>query len=208
VKKLKLFLVILLVSGLAPTTFAYNIFDGTVSSGAFTDFKNYCKNCPTSSLLSENFEDTSLVSGLAINSGFSLTTYGTSFHVADGTLEDIINNGLNYNTSFSYNAMYGFGGFFNLNGPGGPGTGIAVYADGVFVDQISNIIADQFWGFYSPTPFSTVVFKEGTLSGSQETYYSVDLAMCVTQPVPIPAAAWLLGSGLIGLVGIRRRFKK
>jgi hypothetical protein len=27
-------------------------------------------------------------------------------------------------------------------------------------------------------------------------------------PVPIPAAVWLLGSGLIGLVGIRRRFKK
>jgi len=26
-------------------------------------------------------------------------------------------------------------------------------------------------------------------------------------PVPIPAAAWLLGSGLIGLIGLRRRFK-
>ena len=27
-------------------------------------------------------------------------------------------------------------------------------------------------------------------------------------PVPIPAAVWLLGSGLLGLVGIRRKFKK
>jgi hypothetical protein len=27
------------------------------------------------------------------------------------------------------------------------------------------------------------------------------------KPVPIPAAFWLLGSGLIGLVGVRRRFK-
>ncbi|MGD0237052.1 MAG: VPLPA-CTERM sorting domain-containing protein [Syntrophorhabdales bacterium] len=27
-------------------------------------------------------------------------------------------------------------------------------------------------------------------------------------PVPIPAAVWLLGSGLIGLAGIRRRFRK
>jgi hypothetical protein len=24
-------------------------------------------------------------------------------------------------------------------------------------------------------------------------------------PVPIPAAVWLLGSGLLGLIGIRRR---
>ncbi len=27
-------------------------------------------------------------------------------------------------------------------------------------------------------------------------------------PVPIPGAVWLLGSGLLGLIGIRRRFKK
>lgn len=27
-------------------------------------------------------------------------------------------------------------------------------------------------------------------------------------PVPIPAAFWLLGSGLVGLIGIRRRYKK
>ena len=29
-----------------------------------------------------------------------------------------------------------------------------------------------------------------------------------TAPVPIPGAMWLLGSGLVGLVGIRRRFQK
>jgi hypothetical protein len=29
-----------------------------------------------------------------------------------------------------------------------------------------------------------------------------------TKPVPIPAAAWLLGTGLAGLVGIRRKMKK
>jgi len=26
-------------------------------------------------------------------------------------------------------------------------------------------------------------------------------------PVPIPGAIWLLGSGLIGIIGIRRKFK-
>jgi hypothetical protein len=34
-----------------------------------------------------------------------------------------------------------------------------------------------------------------------------DLNFRVT-PVPVPAAVWLLGSGLIGLIGIRRRSKK
>lgn len=29
----------------------------------------------------------------------------------------------------------------------------------------------------------------------------------MSQPVPIPAAAWLLGSGLLGLMGLRRRFQ-
>jgi hypothetical protein len=37
---------------------------------------------------------------------------------------------------------------------------------------------------------------------------NVGVSVTNFQPVPIPAAFWLLGSGLVGLVGIRRRFKK
>ncbi|MDY6950660.1 MAG: VPLPA-CTERM sorting domain-containing protein [Thermodesulfobacteriota bacterium] len=37
---------------------------------------------------------------------------------------------------------------------------------------------------------------------------SLDMAFVITgEPVPVPPAVWLLGSGLIGLVGIRRRYK-
>ena len=35
---------------------------------------------------------------------------------------------------------------------------------------------------------------------------SLDMAFVITgEPVPIPGAVWLLGSGLIALVGLRRR---
>jgi len=35
-----------------------------------------------------------------------------------------------------------------------------------------------------------------------------DMTFELMGPVPIPAAVWLLGSGLVGLVGIRRKFNK
>jgi len=44
-------------------------------------------------------------------------------------------------------------------------------------------------------------FTQGSANGSRDT-------IIVANVVPIPAAVWLLGSGLIGIVGLRRRFKK
>ena len=43
-------------------------------------------------------------------------------------------------------------------------------------------------------------------TGINEVYF--DLVTLTKTPVPIPPSVWLLGSGLIGLVGLRRRFKK
>lgn len=46
--------------------------------------------------------------------------------------------------------------------------------------------------------------REDTYSGgTRHPYLYIEY-----QPIPIPAAAWLLGSGLIGLVAVRRRFTK
>lgn len=35
--------------------------------------------------------------------------------------------------------------------------------------------------------------------------FSYTQSMYLNQPVPVPAAVWLFGSGLIGLIGVARR---
>jgi hypothetical protein len=65
-----------------------------------------------------------------------------------------------------------------------------------------------FVGFTSDTPITSVAFTE---QGYGMDIISFELGTAnppVTAPVPIPAAVWLLGTGLVGLVGIRRRLKK
>jgi hypothetical protein len=52
--------------------------------------------------------------------------------------------------------------------------------------------------------------NSGSLPGTKEGLGGIIITdFCYnSQPVPIPAAVWLLGSGLIGLIGIRRKVTK
>lgn len=44
--------------------------------------------------------------------------------------------------------------------------------------------------------------------GTNSNIYKISHVGTVASPVPVPAAAWLLGAGLIGLVGVRRKSRK
>lgn len=45
----------------------------------------------------------------------------------------------------------------------------------------------------------------GTSTGSAGGYYAIAMISAPPEPVPIPTAAWLMGSGLIGLIAVARR---
>ena len=66
-------------------------------------------------------------------------------------------------------------------------------------------------------PISGIVGQEGPNSAppaqlamwiNQSYGGNYEINLSSTAPVPIPGAIWLLGTGLIGIVGIRRKFKK
>jgi hypothetical protein len=94
--------------------------------------------------------------------------------------------------------------------PGAPFPFITGSYDGSFVVG-GGVLAGTFTGMIldgpevAPTLTGDVTFLNGSTGKLEMTLASTSLAGKLGAIVPIPAAAWLFGSGIIGLIGIARR---
>jgi hypothetical protein len=155
-----------------------------------------------------NTSTTEDFSDAALNAGVTVVSDAGS--VSGGVWSDrLVPSG--DSTTFSFaSAIFGFGGDWDLAGPGGQGTGIAftltLLAGGteVLTTEIPQTTAGTFWGFVTDVAFTDVLLTAGTQIGSAETFYLDNMAYS-SSPVPVPAAVWLFGSGLLGLLGVRRK---
>ncbi len=94
------------------------------------------------------------------------------------------------------------------------------FAFGYFFDQVgmggppelpsSVLLPGTYTGFFGSTSemqsaFSAIVYQQNGVDGDGEPIYISSILTGQTSSVPVPATAWLLASGIISLVGLRRR---
>ncbi|MDX2487444.1 MAG: VPLPA-CTERM sorting domain-containing protein [Gammaproteobacteria bacterium] len=138
--------------------------------------------------------------------GFGITYAGADAFMQSQTV-DISTAGL-YEFSVDANALTGT---VNLsNSPTIPRPlldgAFQLFAGSVFSSSNAVFTTDG-WATYTWTTTLDVGQIDVGLRNSQSAVYSIAYDNFTITAVPVPAAIWLFGSGLIGLIGIARRKK-
>jgi hypothetical protein len=76
-----------------------------------------------------------------------------------------------------------------------------------WVDQVFLLPESLYSAIYGGSWSLQLVLKE-TTTGTDKLWVDQSVLSGTYVATPIPAAAWLLGSGLLGLVGVRRKTSK
>lgn len=128
---------------------------------------------------------------------------GWTTHVTDGTSVDIE---LIYEDDWSFSTINS-GLFFDFDGP----YGFEMHGNWATEVSGNDDVFDVYLDSNFNEQYASLTWNPDTGTGSFDILGSNDAAsgILVSGPsaVPIPAAVWLLGSGLIGLIGIRRKSK-
>ena len=149
--------------------------------------------------------------------GIALASWSASFPGDDG----VGNNGIHYNYDMIKSYIVTAGETFASPGITGQKAGWTVQNIGPAQVNMSGPAEGGSFGWTYNFAGATIptlltvdyyVYANNVNTGAFEIYFRngnwtyPDYKAIPT--VPIPAAAWLLGSGLLGLVAVRRRFKK
>jgi len=94
-----------------------------------------------------------------------------------------------------------------------PNTGYDHYDYGVYEQTVTHIDPDEInYYFFNSTNYRIKMWPGPHISidasYASSTYGAWVVAGATGSPVPVPGAVWLLGSGFIGLIGLRKKLKK
>jgi hypothetical protein len=133
---------------------------------------------------------------LASTSSTSVVDGSAVFGQLPGNVVFANTNGTNdYNHAIHFGTNLNFNLLFAANNFGAPAGGSSTFSLGLFSDE----------GGLAPLATSTGTLFTIDLNNNATTTVQTLANGVTATPTPIPAAFWLLGSGLFGLVGIRRR---
>ena len=148
----------------------------------------------------------------ASDGAHSVDMSGTSLGTIETTFATII--GTTYDVSFAMAGNSGGAGpaVKTLNASVTSATQ-SVFSGNFLFDTASTSYTNMGWTNYifqftALGETSTLEFIDLSTGGSNNAGAALDNIIVSTTPVPVPATIWLIGSGLAGLAGVRRRIKK
>jgi hypothetical protein len=191
--KIKL-LVIAVIMFAASSAFASLSYNVNIDTSSVIDWDGYLyfQYVPVNAADSTATVSSFVTDGLLASASSSSVVDGSAVTgTLPGTVVFANTNGINdYNHGIHFGNNINFLLSFSDPAPGGVAGGSSTFSLGGYLDEA---------GTQGYTLFTVDLNNDGTT-----TVQTMVNEASVT-PTPIPAAAWLLGSGLMGLVGIRRR---
>ena len=219
---------------LAPESYFYPQAQTTFSSGSAElvhNFTDYGGGCCWSGFTYSNMTDTttagytnqfSAITGGGVNGSANYAignpgAYGVSR--LDFATPSIVEGAYFTNTTYAYLSMrdgdsfakqFGIGDFFTLTVTGLDAADNVTGSVNISLARDINLVDMWIWndlmqlGVVSALEFSLSSSDVGVYGMNTPAYFAMDNLTAVSA-VPVPAAVWLFGSGLLGLVGIARR---
>ncbi len=205
----------------------------TFTSGAasFThNFTNWGGGCCWSGFTYSSMTDTTTagytnqysdITGGGVNgsANYAIANPGLSSSRVDFSTPTNVEGAYFTNTTYAYLSMlngdsfarkFGLGDYFTLKVTGLDAGNQVTGSVNISLARDANLVHEWIWNDLSPLgtvkalAFSLTSSDTGAYGMNTPAYFAMDNLTTVSA-VPVPAAIWLFGSGLIGLIGIARR---